>query len=210
MYQYHCQLFLRHDLEIIPVAVFTDDAHWRQPVPDYFEMTVANQNVVRFNYRLIKLKHLDYREFLESHNPLAFALMAKMNYGRRERVRLKADFLRLILMSTIDVARRSLLVDFVETYVSLDPQESIEFGTLVTTDNQYKEVKKMVTTYEQQGIEKGIEKGKKEILLLLLNKKFGELSDQQQQTVLQIDSTQELDRLLLAIMDAKTLAELDL
>ena len=113
-------------------------------------------------------------------------------------------------MSTIDVARRSLLVDFVETYVSLDPQESIEFGTLVTTDNQYKEVKKMVTTYEQQGIEKGIEKGKKEMLLLLLNKKFGELSDQQQQTVLQIDSTQELDRLLLAIMDAKTLAELDL
>ena len=48
------------------------------------------------------------------------------------------------------------------------------------------------------------------MLLLLLNKKFGLLSEVQQQTVLRIDSTQDLDRLLLAIMDANTLAELDL
>jgi len=39
--------------------------------------------------------------------------MAKMDYSRRERVRFKADFLRLILTSTIDAARQSLLVDFV-------------------------------------------------------------------------------------------------
>jgi hypothetical protein len=41
--------------------------------------------------------------------------MAKMNYSRRERVRLKADFLRLILGSGIDPARQSVLVEFVET-----------------------------------------------------------------------------------------------
>jgi len=53
--------------------------------------------------------------------------------------------------------------------------------------NKYEEVKKMITVYEQQGIEQGIEQGKKEMLLLLLNKKFGPLSEVQQQTVLRID-----------------------
>jgi len=49
-----------------------------KPVPDHFEMTVAGETIIRFHYRLIKLKHLDYREFLGSPNPLAYALMAKM------------------------------------------------------------------------------------------------------------------------------------
>lgn len=94
MFQYFCQLFLRYDTEIIPIAVFTDDAHWKAPVPDRFELGLAGKTFVQFKYHLIKLKHLDYRRFVDSANPLAFALMAKMDYNRRERVRLKADFLR--------------------------------------------------------------------------------------------------------------------
>jgi len=214
MYQYHCQLFLRHHLDIIPIAVFSDDARWREPVPDHFEMTVAGETIIRFHYRLIKLKHLDYREFLGSPNPLAYALMAKMDYTRRERVRLKVDFLRLILASDVDPARKSLLIDFVETYVSLDPQERIEFEQIVNSDTQYEEVKKMITVYEQQGLQKGleqgIEKGKKEMLFLLMSKKFGPLSEAQQQTILRIDSTQDLDHFLLKIMDASSLEELNL
>jgi len=177
---------------------------------------------------------LDYREFLGSHNPLAYALMAKMDYSRRQRVGLKADFLRLILKSTVDPARQNLLVEFVETYISLDPDERVEFEQIVTSDLQYEEVKKMVTVYEQrgiekgiekgieqgiekgiekgieQGIEKGIEKGKKETLLLLLNKKFGPLSEAQQQAILQIESMQRLDELLLSIIDTNSLEELKL
>ncbi len=41
--------------------------------------------------------------------------MAKMKYTRRQRVRLKADFLRLFLRADIDPARQNLLVEFVET-----------------------------------------------------------------------------------------------
>ncbi len=52
---------------------------------------------------------------LGSANPLAFAPMAKRDYNRRERVWLKADFLRWIFGAARDPARRSLLVDFVQT-----------------------------------------------------------------------------------------------
>jgi hypothetical protein len=49
--------------------------------------------------------------------------MAKMDYSQSERVRLKADFLRLILQAEINHGRRSILVDFVENYVKLNTKE---------------------------------------------------------------------------------------
>ncbi|MBI2481165.1 MAG: transposase, partial [Planctomycetia bacterium] len=85
MFKYFCQLFLRHDTEIVPIAVFTDDARWRTPVPDVFELSLSGKTFLRFEYHLIKLKNLDYRAFLESNNPLAFGLMHKMNYHRKQR-----------------------------------------------------------------------------------------------------------------------------
>ena len=102
---------------------------------------------------------MNYRRFLDSNNPLAFALMAKMKYTRRQRVRLKADFLRLILRAGIDPARQSLLVEFVETYMPLAAAEQTQFMQLVQVDETYREVKQVVTTYELAGIKKGMEEG---------------------------------------------------
>ncbi len=56
--------------------------------------------------------------------------MAQMDYNRRERVRLKADFLRLILRAPVDPVRQSLLVDFVETYMPLAGGEQSESAPL--------------------------------------------------------------------------------
>ena len=157
------------------------------------------------NYQSVKLKALNYRDYLTSENPLAFALMAKMNYNRREEVRLKADFLRLILGSRIDEVRRSLLVEFVETYVPLMGNDFIEFQELIHTENQYEEVEKMVTVYEQKGIEKGIEKGKQNTLVILLEKRFGSVPEEMDRAIRAIDSIERLDELLLSVFDAKSL-----
>jgi len=43
------------------------------------------------------------------------------------------------------LVRRSLLVEFVETYVPLLGNDLIEFQELIHTENQYEEVEKMVT-----------------------------------------------------------------
>ena len=96
-------------------------------MPDYFELSLAGKKFMRFEYHLVKLKNLDYRQFLESNNPLAYGLMAKMEYNRKDRARLKADFLRWILACPTDPARQSLLVEFVETYVALADHEQAEF-----------------------------------------------------------------------------------
>jgi len=200
--------FLRYDTEIVPIALFSDDARWKKPVPNHFELSLAGKTFVRFEYHVIKLKNLDYREFLDSNNPLAYALMAKMSYNRKERVGLKADFLRLILVCPVDPARRNLLVEFVETYLPLAEHEQTEFQEIVVGDQKYAEVREMITVYEKRGIEKGIEKGKREDLILLLEKKFGKLSAALRRKVRRIESTEKLDSLLLAVLEADSLDDL--
>ena len=211
MFEYFCQLFLRHRLPVVPIAVFSDDAEWTESVPDFFELTLSPRSRVRFDFHLIKLSQLDYRPFLKSANPLAFALMAKMKYTRRQRVRLKADFLRLILRSGVDAARESLLVEFVETYMPLRTADEVhQFDELVQVDESYVEVRNMVTAYEKVGIEKGIEKGKLEALLLLLDERFENLPDAIRRKVRRINSSKRIDELLLAVLKVKSLSELGL
>ncbi len=218
MYEYFSQLFLRHGLPIVPIAVFSDDAEWTQPVPDFFELKLSPRSRVRFDYHLIKLSQLDHRRFLKSDNPLAFALMAKMKYTRRQRVRLKADFLRLILRAGIDPARQSLLVEFVETYMPLLATEQMQFTQLVQIEETLREVKEMVTVYEkagikkgrEEGIEEGIEKGKLEMLLFALEKRFAKLPGHIRRKVLQISSSQRIEDIMQAILEGKSLSELGL
>ena len=133
--------------------------------------------------------------------------MAKMDYNRQEQARMKADFLRLILGCPIDPARKSLLVEFVETYLPLVGIELAAFEHLIHTEQQYEEVEQMVTVYEQRGIEQGIEQGKRNLLLQLLSKKFGKLPTELEIAVVKIDLPEQLDKWSLAVLDSHSLNE---
>ncbi len=222
MFEYFCPLFLRHQTHIVPIAVFSDDVQWTSPIPSYFELKFTPQSGVRFDYHLIKLSHLDYRQFLKSQNPLAYALMAKMKYSRRERVRLKADFLRLILRAGVDPARQSLLVEFVEAYMPLQTEEQIQFEELIHETQEYEELQTMVTVYEKAGIQKGIEQGieqgiekgrlqgKLETLLLLLENRFSKVPTQTKRKIQRITSVERIDKLVTAALTVKSLRDLPL
>jgi predicted transposase YdaD len=75
----------------------------------------------------------------------------------------------------------------------------------------------MITIYEQRGIKKGIEKGiqqgiekgKQDGIILLLEKKFRKLRAAEKRRILKIDSVDKLDRLLLSVLDAASLEELE-
>ena len=62
----------------------------------------------------------------------------------------------------------------------------------------------MITAYEKRGIEKG----KQEDLILLLEKKFGKLSAALRRKVRRIESTEKLESLLLAVLEAESLGDL--
>ena len=218
MFEYFCQLFLRHGTDVVAVAVFTDRKAARKAVPEKFELAFSEKSSLRFNYHVIKLSNLDYRAFLNSKNPLAYALMAKMNWSRREIVRHKADFLRMILGAGIDPARQSLLLEYVETYMPLVASQQTEFEQLIETDSTYKEVEKMVTTYERAGIEKGRLEGrvegrlsaKQEVLVGLLRKRFHRVPQRLVRKIQQTQDDGRLDELIFKTMDMENLADLGL
>jgi hypothetical protein len=215
------ELFKRYDKVVVPVAIFTDDAVWRDAVPDFFSIRL-NQEYLRFQYHLIKLKHLDYRKYLKLENPLAYGLMAKMNFDRREVLRLKADFFRLITGSKMDAARKRLLLQFVDTYMPLDMKEQERFDKILSDNPGLREVRKMTTTWELRGLRRGLRKGRREgrtegetegkrtTLLLQMQKKFGKLAPEVRRRIQAIDSAERLESLALAILDAKSVDQLDL
>ena len=158
MFKYFCQLFLRFGKPVIPIVVFTDDHKWRTNVPDTFSISFNDKEYLRYCYHSIKLKRYNWADFLKQSNPLAFALMAKMDYSKADRVKLKADFLRLILKADFNKARQSMLLEFVENYIKLSKNEQSDFEELIDK-KEYVEVAKMVTVYEERGINNGIEQG---------------------------------------------------
>jgi len=183
-------------------------------LPDGYNLEVAGETYLAFRYHLIRLQDFDARTYLRSDNPLAFALAAKMKYSKRDLVRMKADFLRMISGCRVNAARRSLLVDFVETYAPLDAQQERRFESIIEADKKYAKVSKMITVYEKRGMQKGMQKGmvqaKRDALLMQMRRKFRFVDAVREQQVQAIDSVKKLDALLLAVIDAQNIDDLDI
>ena len=56
----------------------------------------TNLNVLDFNFKAIQLNRLSWRDFLTQLNPVAAALMSKMNIPTEERPQVKAECLQLL------------------------------------------------------------------------------------------------------------------
>lgn len=107
MYKYHCQLYLRHGKPVVPVAMFSDDRKWRTVPPGNFKIQVGGNVYVDFNYHLIKLRNRNWCEFVKLDNPLAYALMAKMELDKTQRAKLKMEFLSMVLKSRVSRANNA-------------------------------------------------------------------------------------------------------
>jgi len=158
MFKYFAQLYLRYERDIIPIVVFADDHLWRQDIDREYKVEY-DESYLKYRYKKIKLKELDYKRYLKSNNPLAHALMVKMGFDKKERVKVKAEALRLILTNRLDEARQSILINFVNESMVLSEEDEEQFSKIIYQEDRYTEVKEMITIYEEKGIEKGIEKG---------------------------------------------------
>ncbi len=217
IFEYYCVLFLRYGEQAVSIAILTDDGESKDPLPDVFDFRVDGDVGVLFKYHILKLSSIDYRQFLNSNNPLAFALMAKMKWSRRQIVRLKADFLRMILGTGIDPARQSLLVEFVETYMPLVEKQREEFLTLIQSDQAMTEVSKMVTTWELEGIKKGRVEGRQEgrvegvqaSLRRVLQTRFGLIPQFIEKKISQTSDDSVLEQMLKQAIVASSLDEFE-
>lgn len=124
--------------------------------------------VLEFNFTAIQLNRLDWRDYLNRRNPVAAALMSKMQIAESDRPKVKAECLRLLVTLKLDPARTRLISKFVDDYLRLNAKEEQTFQAEIDTmDLEQKEAIMQATTSWE---EKGIEKATKAIALNMLRK----------------------------------------
>ncbi|MBH8573057.1 Rpn family recombination-promoting nuclease/putative transposase [Nostocaceae cyanobacterium CENA369] len=165
MFKYFARLHEKYDLPIYPVVVFSFDEPLR-PEPQIYRVTFPDLNVLEFRFAAIQLNRLSWRDFLNQPNPVAAALMSKMNIKEPERPRVKAECLRLLATLRLDPARMQLISGFVDTYLRLDAVEEQAFQATISTMGltQQEEIMEIVTSWG----EKAAQKTRQEIALNLL------------------------------------------
>ncbi|MER3433813.1 MAG: hypothetical protein C4288_10360 [Leptolyngbya sp. ERB_1_1] len=158
--------------------------------------------------RLFKelLNRLNWRDYVNQPNPVAAALMAKMQIAPVDRPKVKVECLRLLATLQLDPARTRLISGFVDTYLRLSAQESQAFQTEIgrLESRERKDVMEIVTSWMEQGIEQGT----RSLVLQQLTTLFGELPDPVRAQILAL-SNDRIQSLSIALLRFQTLSDLE-
>lgn len=120
MFHYFSLLYRKVDKPVLPIAVFSYDEAWEK---DKFKLTIGHLNVLTFNYLALHLGKMNWRQFVQKENPVSAALLSKMGYNKRERIKVKIEFFRILTKLKIDLEKRDILIDFFQTYLQLSERE---------------------------------------------------------------------------------------
>lgn len=212
MFRYFARLHEKHALAVYPVALFSFEQP-RRAEPDAYRVEFSDLAVLTFRFRVVQLNRLHWRNFVERTNPIAAALMAKMQMEPEERPRVKLACLSLLGRLQLDPARRELISGFVDSYLRLTIEEEQIFREELSRIEppQREQVMDIVTSWMEKGLEQGREEGQREeglsLVRRLLQKRFGPIDARTQDRV---DSLRikQLEALAEALLDFQTLADL--
>ena len=201
LFRYFCSLFLKYNYPVYPIVVFSYDSPQRLDRSS-FTIDFPDKQVLNFDYEIIQLNRLNWRNFLQQRNPVAAALMAKMKINEKDRPQVKAECLRLMVTLKLDPAKMYLISGFVDTYLNLSQQEELIFQSQLSTMEleEQEQIMQITTSWER--------KGQSNTIIRQLNRKLGTLPNA---TIQQIESLQpnQLDSLTEDLLDFKSIDDLD-
>jgi hypothetical protein len=212
MCRYYWLLRLRTGLRVFPIVLYLAPGAGGLVRESHVErfFTDDEEEILTFRYHCVGLPDLEAAPYLESENPLAPALAALMRTGELRRAWLKARSLERTAAAPVDEARRSLLVNVIETYLELSDTESEEFRELIGRED-LEDVREMLTVYEERGIARGRVEGtlsaKRELVLRAARLKFGPLPEAVEARVAALAREEELNACHDRVILAATLAE---
>jgi hypothetical protein len=162
MFHYFARLDEKYSLPIYPVVIFSFDTPQRLE-PHRYQVEFHDRKVLDFNYVVIQLNRLNWRDFLSSQNPVAAALMAKMKIQPEDRPKVKAECLRLLATLRLNSAKMQLISGFVDTYLRLNEAEEVAFeaelNRMGLSEEEEARVMEIVTSWMEKGIERGFQQG---------------------------------------------------
>ncbi len=164
----------------------------------------------------------NWRDFVRSENPAALALMSKMGFTPKERVRVKLEFILMLLRLELNPARMKLLTGFFESYLPLSREEEEEFKEEIKnlSPEEVKRVQEITTSWHEKGRKEGRLEGKLEgkregkregqsqLLMQLMEKRFSQIPSSWKEEILSF-SEDKLAALGEAVLEAKSLEDLE-
>lgn len=201
MFNYFSVLHRKFDLPVYPIAIFSYDRPTTPPI-DAYSIELFGAKILQFQFQPIQLNRLRWRDFLSRPNPVAIALMTKMSVAPADRPRVKLECLRMMLTLKLKPARAELIAGFMKSYLSLTAAEKVVYTQEIEKiDPDEREiVMNYVNEWEEQGY--------LNLLLRMLQRRFGSLSTDLLETLHALSSEQLLE-LSDALLDFKQLSDLN-
>jgi Domain of unknown function (DUF4351)/Putative transposase, YhgA-like len=209
MFRYFSRLYEKFDLPVYPVVVFSYDSP-KTPETNLHQVAFPNKVVLQFTYDTIQLNRLNWRDFLHQQNPVATALMSKMNIATAERRQVKFECLRLLATLRLDSARMRLISGFIDTYLRLNAEEErllqVDIDSIEPREKEA--VMQIVTSWMEEGISQGKQEATVSLIMRLLRARVGMLTPELEQRVQQLSLTQ-LEDLAVALLDFSSVEDLE-
>jgi hypothetical protein len=207
MFTYFARFHEKFVLPIYPIVIFSYPKPKRAAISQYV-VDFPDFKVLEFNYQVVQLNRLNWRDFLNQSNPVASALMAKMSIAEKERAKVKAECLRLLITLKLNPVKMQLISGFIDTYLNLNPVEEIQFQEEISTFSQpvQEGIMQITTSWMRQGIEQGIER-EKTLILRQLKRKLGEINPSLETKIMQL-SIDDVEVLGEALFDFSTVEDL--
>jgi hypothetical protein len=167
-------LYQKYLQKIYPIVIFSFDEPLRAE-PQTHSVEFPDLKVLEFSFAAIQLNRLNWRDFLNQPNPVAAALMAKMQIVSEDRPRVKAECFRLLATLRLDPAKTRLISGFVDTYLRLNGLEEQEFSREIDRldPTQQERIMEIMTSWMAQGIEQG----ERSLILRQLTRRVGEVPE---------------------------------
>lgn len=221
MFKYFARLHEKHDLPVYPIAVFTYDSHLPMQEEEY-RVAFPDRQVLEFRFRAVQLNRLNWRDFVKRENPIASALMAKMNIAPNDRSRVKLECIRLLATLKLNRAKAQIILGFIDTYLALQEEEDrvyeMELEKLSPVEKEQvmelgvswrdRAMQQGIKLGEEKGIQAGMQAGASAVALLQLERRIGEL-DEPLRAKIQGLSVEQLEELGLALLDFSDRSDLE-
>lgn len=200
MFYYLARLHQNYVKDIYPIVIFSFDQPYRAE-NDTFKIEFPNLKVLEFRFHAIQLNRLNWRDYIDRPNPVAAALMAKMKIAKRDRPKVKAECLRLLVTLKLDPAKIRLISKFVDTYLRLNDREEETFQAEIDKIGaaQKEAIMQVTTSWEA--------KGQRSIVSLQLEQKIGRLPDAINNRVSSL-SPDQLSSLAIALLNFSSIDDL--
>jgi hypothetical protein len=182
-----------YELPVYPIAVLSYPNSRRENC-GHLVVDFPNKRVLDFDFDIIDLARLDARVFVQSRNPAALALTARMKFDAKERISLVRDFFLSLASSPVDRAEMALVAGFFSAYQHLDRREELQLQhelSILKPDQLREKVMQLTNPFIELGIRKGKEagrfEGEVELVLRQLSLRLGALPTRQKKVIRKLD-----------------------